>query len=118
MKVVILCGGLGSRLAEETRLIPKPMVKIGNLPILNHIIKIYNACGFPCCNILVKFFRHPEHLLHASYIRDVPIAYWLVKGLSIIEHTIHIGHLRDVPIAYRLVKCFSIPEHTLHIGHI
>ena len=42
MKVVILCGGLGSRLAEETRLIPKPMVKIGNLPILNHIIKIYN----------------------------------------------------------------------------
>ena len=41
MKVVILCGGLGSRLAEETRLIPKPMVKIGNSPILNHIIKIY-----------------------------------------------------------------------------
>ena len=46
MKVVILCGGLGSRLAEETRLIPKPMVKIGNLPILSHIIKIYNHFGF------------------------------------------------------------------------
>ena len=46
MKVVILCGGLGSRLAEETRLIPKPMVKIGNSPILNHIIKIYNHFGF------------------------------------------------------------------------
>ena len=42
MKVVILCGGTGSRLAEETKLIPKPMVKIGNLPILDHIIKIYN----------------------------------------------------------------------------
>jgi len=46
MKVVILCGGIGSRLAEETKLIPKPMVKIGNLPILNHIIKIYNDFGF------------------------------------------------------------------------
>ena len=46
MKVVILCGGVGSRLAEETKLIPKPMVKIGNLPILEHIIKIYNHFGF------------------------------------------------------------------------
>ena len=46
MKVVILCGGVGSRLAEETKLIPKPMVKIGNLPILSHIIKIYKHYGF------------------------------------------------------------------------
>ena len=46
MKVVILCGGTGSRLAEETKLIPKPMVKIGNSPILDHIIKIYNHFGF------------------------------------------------------------------------
>ena len=38
-KVVILCGGLGSRLAEETRSIPKPMVRIGKLPIINQIIK-------------------------------------------------------------------------------
>jgi len=46
MKVIILCGGLGSRLAEETKLIPKPMVKIGRLPILQHIIKIYKSYGF------------------------------------------------------------------------
>ena len=46
MKVVILCGGVGSRLAEETKLIPKPMVKIGNLPILSHIIKIYKHYGY------------------------------------------------------------------------
>jgi len=46
MKVVILCGGAGSRLAEETKVIPKPMVKIGNSPILNHIVKIYNHFGF------------------------------------------------------------------------
>ena len=46
MKVIILCGGVGSRLAEETKLIPKPMVKIGNKPILSHIMKIYEDYGF------------------------------------------------------------------------
>jgi glucose-1-phosphate cytidylyltransferase len=46
MKVVILCGGLGSRLSEETIKIPKPMIKIGELPILSHIIKIYEKFGF------------------------------------------------------------------------
>ena len=46
MKVVILCGGLGSRLAEETKLIPKPMVKIGKVPIVQHIINFYESYGF------------------------------------------------------------------------
>ena len=46
IKVVILCGGLGSRLAEETKVIPKPMVKIGKLPIINHILKIFEYYGF------------------------------------------------------------------------
>tara|TARA_B100000941_G_scaffold257818_1_gene207880 strand:- start:579 stop:1274 length:696 start_codon:yes stop_codon:yes gene_type:complete len=46
MKVVILCGGLGSRLSEETQKKPKPMVKIGNVPILIHILKIYKKYGF------------------------------------------------------------------------
>jgi glucose-1-phosphate cytidylyltransferase len=46
MKVVILCGGLGSRLAEETKLIPKPMVKIGKIPIVQHIINFYESYGF------------------------------------------------------------------------
>ena len=45
-KVVILCGGLGSRLVEETRIKPKPMVKIGKLPILIHIMRIYYKYGF------------------------------------------------------------------------
>ena len=46
MKTVILCGGLGSRLSEETKIKPKPMVKIGNKPILSHIIDIYKHYGF------------------------------------------------------------------------
>ena len=46
MKTVILCGGLGTRLAEETRLIPKPMVRIGGKPILIHILEVYYKHGF------------------------------------------------------------------------
>jgi glucose-1-phosphate cytidylyltransferase len=46
MKVVILCGGLGTRLREETEYRPKPMVNIGNKPILWHIMKIYAHYGF------------------------------------------------------------------------
>ena len=46
MKVVILAGGIGSRLAEETHLRPKPMVEIGDRPILWHIMKLYSHFGF------------------------------------------------------------------------
>lgn len=46
MKVVILAGGLGTRLGEETNLRPKPMVEIGGYPILWHIMKIYSYYGF------------------------------------------------------------------------
>lgn len=45
MKAVILAGGLGTRISEETHLKPKPMVEIGSKPILWHILKIYSAYG-------------------------------------------------------------------------
>lgn len=45
MQVVILAGGFGTRLSEETDQIPKPMVKIGNLPILHHIMNFYSSYG-------------------------------------------------------------------------
>lgn len=46
MKTIILCGGTGTRLREETEFKPKPMVEIGNKPILWHIMKIYNHYGY------------------------------------------------------------------------
>jgi len=46
MKVVVLCGGLGTRLREETEFRPKPMVEIGGRPILWHIMKLYAHSGF------------------------------------------------------------------------
>jgi glucose-1-phosphate cytidylyltransferase len=46
MRTVILCGGLGTRLSEETQLRPKPMVEVGGKPILWHIMKMYERHGF------------------------------------------------------------------------
>lgn len=46
IKVVILCGGFGSRLKEETEFKPKPMVEIGKMPILWHVMKTYSCYGF------------------------------------------------------------------------
>ena len=45
MKTVILCGGLGTRLREETEFRPKPMVVIGGKPILWHIMRTYSFCA-------------------------------------------------------------------------
>jgi glucose-1-phosphate cytidylyltransferase len=64
MKTVILAGGLGTRLSEETALKPKPMVEIGEMPILWHIMKIYSSYGYNdfviCCGykglVIKKFF--------------------------------------------------------------
>jgi glucose-1-phosphate cytidylyltransferase len=46
MKTIILCGGLGTRLSEETHIRPKPMVEIGGRPMVWHIMKIYESHGF------------------------------------------------------------------------
>lgn len=74
MKAVILAGGLGTRLSEETDLKPKPMIEIGGKPILWHIMKIYSAHGINnfiiCCGykgyIIKEFFKN--YFLHQSDI--------------------------------------------------
>ncbi|WP_048148525.1 glucose-1-phosphate cytidylyltransferase [Methanolacinia paynteri] len=55
MKVLILAGGMGTRLAEETSIIPKPMVEIGGRPILWHIMKIYSQYGYNDFVILLGY---------------------------------------------------------------
>lgn len=65
MKVVILAGGLGTRLIEKTDIKPKPMVEVGDMPILLHIMKIYSHYGFNdfiiCLghkgNVITDFFK-------------------------------------------------------------
>ena len=55
MKAILLAGGYGTRMAEETMTRPKPMVEIGGMPILWHIMKIYSAHGIHDL-VLVKIF--------------------------------------------------------------
>lgn len=72
MKAVILAGGLGTRISEETHLKPKPMIEIGGKPILWHIMKIYSAHGINdfiiCCGykgyIIKEYFAN--YFLHES----------------------------------------------------
>lgn len=66
MKVVILAGGFGTRLSEETRLIPKPMVEIGGKPILWHIMKFYSYWGFNDFIILTGYKSHviKDYFIH------------------------------------------------------
>jgi glucose-1-phosphate cytidylyltransferase len=72
MKAVILAGGLGTRISEETHLKPKPMVEIGNKPILWHVMKSYSAHGVNdfviCCGykgyIIKEYFAN--YFLHMS----------------------------------------------------
>lgn len=74
MKVVIIAGGKGTRLSEETQLKPKPMVEIGGKPILWHIMKIYSAFGLNefiiCCGY--KGFMIKEYFANYSlHMSDV-----------------------------------------------
>lgn len=78
MKVVILAGGLGTRLSEETDIKPKPMVEIGGKPILWHIMKLYSAHGFNefvvCCgykgHVIKEYFAN-FFLHHADVTIDL-----------------------------------------------
>ncbi len=67
MKVVILAGGLGTRLGEETGLKPKPMVEVGQHPILWHIMKIYSHYGFNDFVILTGYLSHVIKSFFVNY---------------------------------------------------
>lgn len=78
MKTVILCGGLGTRLAEETQVKPKPMVEIGARPMLWHIMKIYERHGFN------------EFMLALGYKGEVIKDYFLNYNARLSDLTVHL----------------------------
>tara|TARA_B110000003_G_scaffold256930_1_gene274818 strand:+ start:5547 stop:6314 length:768 start_codon:yes stop_codon:yes gene_type:complete len=113
MKAVILAGGLGTRISEETHLKPKPMIEIGGKPILWHIMKIYSYHGINefiiCCGykgyLIKEYFAN--YFLHMSDI-TIDIAKnnmevhtkkaepWKVTLVDTGEHTLTGGRLKKV----------------------
>lgn len=91
MKVVILAGGLGTRIAEETSSRPKPMVEVGGKPILWHIMKLYSAHGINdfiiCCGykgyMIKEYFAN--YFLHMS-----DVTFDMVNNNSIQIHQQHV----------------------------
>jgi glucose-1-phosphate cytidylyltransferase len=78
MKVVILAGGFGTRISEETAIVPKPLVEIGGRPILWHIMKIYAAHGLTdfivCCGYkghLIKRYFHELYIQNSDVTVDL-----------------------------------------------
>jgi glucose-1-phosphate cytidylyltransferase len=75
MQVVILAGGFGTRLSEETDLIPKPMVKIGDIPILHHIMNYYSHFGH---RDFVLALGYKAEVIH-EYFAQVKNSNWNLK---------------------------------------
>ncbi len=90
MKTVILCGGFGSRLQEETTVIPKPMVEIGGQPILWHIMNIYASGGFKEFVVALGYKANiiKQYFLNYHYLRNS-----LSIDLGSGHVSVHDGHL-------------------------
>lgn len=80
MKVIILCGGVGTRLREETEFRPKPMVMVGEYPILWHIMKMYGNVGYK------------DFVLCLGYKGDMIKEYFLNYNAMTSDFTIRLGH--------------------------
>ncbi len=111
MKIVLLAGGFGTRLTEETVLRPKPMVEVGGIPILLHIMGIYAAHGCQdfiiACGYRGQFIKEYFANFHVSYSNslvklctgerttlDCPIPDWNVWSIDTGYHTMTGGRLR------------------------
>lgn len=113
MKVLILAGGLGTRISEESHLKPKPMIEIGGKPILWHIMKTYSAYGFNDflimggykCYVIKEYFSN--YFLHNSdvtfslkknslTVHQSSAEDWEVTVVDTGEHTMTGGRLKRV----------------------
>lgn len=113
MKVVILAGGLGTRLSEETSTRPKPMVEIGGMPIIWHIMKIYSSFGLTdfiiCCGYkgyiikeyFANYFHHTSDLTfnlkdNSVFVHNQRAEPWSITLVDTGEITMTGGRLKRV----------------------
>jgi glucose-1-phosphate cytidylyltransferase len=105
MKVVILAGGLGTRISEESIAKPKPMIEIGGKPILWHIMKIYSYYGLNefiiCCGykgyVIKEYFAN--YFLHMS---DVTI--------NLVDNSVEVHHKKSEPWKVTLVDTGDLTQ--------
>ena len=92
MKCVILAGGFGTRLGEETNSLPKPMIKIGNMPLLWHIMKIYSQHGINefviCCGYKGEIIK--------EYFGQFTSESWDVKTVDTGLNTMTGGRIKKI----------------------
>jgi len=103
MKVVILAGGYGTRLSEETELRPKPMVEIGGYPILWHIMKTYSYWGFNEFVILTGYKSH--------VIKDYFINYYTRYSditIDMSNNTVDLHNIRNEP--WKVTMLYTGPD--------
>ena len=86
MKVVILAGGFGTRISEESHLKPKPMIEIGEKPIPWHIMKEYSAYGI---NEFIICAGYKQHVIK-EWFAD----YFISKLVDCLEKCLIYGHIR------------------------
>ncbi len=111
MKLVVLAGGLGTRISEESHLRPKPMIEIGGKPILWHILKIYSSfginefiicCGYKGYQIKEYFFNYALHMSDVTFnmalnevtVHNRKVEPWKVTLVDTGEFTMTGGRLR------------------------
>ena len=128
LKVVILAGGFGTRISEETHLKPKPMIEVGGKPLLWHIMKTYSTHGIQdfiiCCGYkgyLIKeyfanYFLHMSDVtfdisnntmqVHQQYAEP-----WRVTLVDTGENTLTGGRLKRVSSYLQNEKCFCFKDY-------
>ena len=123
MKAIILAGGLGTRLSEETEIRPKPMVEIGGKPILWHIMKIYSAHGVKdfiiCCGykgyVIKEYFKnyflHQSNLTFQLQTNEMEVHHnkaepWKITLVDTGENTMTGGRLKHVKEYVKNEKSF------------
>ena len=90
MKVVLLAGGFGTRISEESQYKPKPMIEIGDMPILWHIMKTYSSYGFDEFIICAGYKQHVIKQWFADYfLHTSDITFDFTKGNQMIIHDAH-----------------------------
>lgn len=90
MKVVLLAGGLGTRISEESQFRPKPMIEIGGMPILWHIMKLYSYYGFHDFVICAGYKQHMiKEWFNNYFLYTSDVTFDFTEGKQVILHEQH-----------------------------